>query len=86
MDDESRGTKLGQRQDVSVLIVEGSTVGAHAQESLQKCFCIEALESWRDYQLSGNHSSGDQVSRWLKTWGSDEHSELPGCNDSQPAP
>jgi predicted transcriptional regulator len=47
-----------------------------AREALRKA----ALESWRDYEESGLHASGEEIVRWVKTWGTDNELEAPECH------
>jgi len=48
-----------------------------AKESFKK----EALLSWKVYQETGQHLSGDEVKDWLDTWGTDKETEIPECHD-----
>ena len=47
-----------------------------AGESFQR----EADASWEAYRQDGLHLTGDEVSAWLKTVGTDEESEIPECH------
>ena len=40
----------------------------------------EAVASWNDYQQTGLHVTGDEMSAWLKTWGTENESEPPECH------
>lgn len=40
----------------------------------------EALAAWRDYEQTGQHVTGDEMSAWLRTWGTDGESEAPACH------
>ena len=40
----------------------------------------EAIASWDEYQQTGLHVTGDEMSAWLRTWGTDDESEPPECH------
>lgn len=48
-----------------------------ARESLKQ----EALASWQEYQETGWHLSGEEVMRWLESWGTDQEKAMPDCHD-----
>jgi len=41
----------------------------------------EARASWQAYQETGLHLTGQEVSDWLKTWGTEGETELPECHE-----
>ncbi|GAB1719169.1 MAG: CopG family transcriptional regulator [Nitrosospira sp.] len=43
-------------------------------------FLREAQESWVHYKETGLHITGDELSAWLKTWGTDEETSPPQCH------
>lgn len=43
-------------------------------------FKEEADASWRDYQETGLHLTGDEVLKWLETWGTDREGPAPECH------
>lgn len=47
-----------------------------AIESIQQ----EATESWVEFQETGLHITGQEASAWLRTWGTDEETEIPECH------
>lgn len=51
------------------------------REELRESFKREALASWKDYKETGKHLTGDQVTEWLETWGSDQEQALPPCHE-----
>jgi predicted transcriptional regulator len=51
------------------------------REEARESFKQEALASWREYQETGLHLTGEEVDRWLATWGTDEESEAPACHE-----
>ena len=50
------------------------------QEEARESFRREAEESWRHYQETGLHITGDELFAWLRTWGTDEEGEPPACH------
>ena len=51
------------------------------REELRESFKQEALDSWRSYQETGQHLTGDEAHGWLNTWGSKDEKETPSCHD-----
>ena len=51
------------------------------REELRESFKREALASWKDYKETGQHLTGNQVTEWLETWGSDQEQALPSCHE-----
>ncbi|MBC3382697.1 CopG family ribbon-helix-helix protein [Pseudomonas sp. SWRI12] len=51
------------------------------REEARENFKQEALASWKAYQETGLHLTGAETRDWLKTWGTEEESELPACHD-----
>jgi predicted transcriptional regulator len=52
-----------------------------AREEARESFKQEALASWTAYQETGLHLTAAETRDWLKTWGTEEESELPECHD-----
>ena len=50
------------------------------REEARESFKREAMESWADYQQTGRHLTGEELSAWLKTWGTEAASEPPECH------
>ena len=50
------------------------------REEARQSFKQEAMESWADYQQTGLHLTGEEVSAWLKTWGTEAEMEPPECH------
>ena len=51
-----------------------------AREETREKFIQEAKDSWKNYQETGMHLSGKEVSQWLTTWGTDKEIEMPKCH------
>jgi len=41
----------------------------------------DAYRSWAAYQETGRHLTWDETRAWLRTWGSERASEMPGCHE-----
>lgn len=51
------------------------------REEAKESFKQEALASWKAYQETGRHLSGQEVRDWLSTWGTDKETEIPQCHE-----
>jgi predicted transcriptional regulator len=51
------------------------------REEARESFKQEALDSWRTYQETGQHVTSEEISTWLKNWGSDDDKEIPACHE-----
>ncbi|WP_445369694.1 CopG family ribbon-helix-helix protein [Methylomonas sp. BW4-1] len=51
------------------------------REEAKEHFKQEALNSWKAYQETGQHLTGQEVGDWLSTWGTDQEAEIPKCHD-----
>lgn len=51
------------------------------REEKRASFRSEAQESWKAYQETGLHLTGQEVRDWLRKWGSDEETEIPVCHE-----
>ena len=50
------------------------------QEEKRTALYSDALESWKDYQETGEHVTWGEAKEWLKTWGTDDEQEPPKCH------
>ena len=50
------------------------------REEARESFKQEAMESWAEYQQTGRHLTGEEVSAWLRTWGTEADTEPPECH------
>ncbi|QBH98607.1 ribbon-helix-helix protein, CopG family [Limnobaculum zhutongyuii] len=50
------------------------------REEAQESFKQEALDSWREYQETGLHLTGDEVKTWLRGWGTEAETDIPECH------
>ncbi len=51
------------------------------REEARASFTLEALASWAEYQTTGQHLTGDEVRKWLETWGTESEAEAPKCHE-----
>ena len=51
------------------------------REEAKENFKQEALASWKAYQETGRHLTGQEVSDWLKNWGTNNEKEIPRCHE-----
>jgi len=51
------------------------------REEARESFKAEALASWQAYQETGRHLTGQEATRWLESWGSDNEAPRPACHD-----
>ncbi|MCA1785447.1 MAG: CopG family ribbon-helix-helix protein [Desulfobacteraceae bacterium] len=51
------------------------------REEKKENFKQEALASWKAYQETRRHLTGQEVQDWLQTWGTEKEAEIPPCHD-----
>jgi predicted transcriptional regulator len=51
------------------------------REEARESFRQEALASWAEYQETGRHLTGEEVQKWLSTWGAAAEAEIPDCHE-----
>ncbi len=56
-------------------------IGELKKQTAHADFIEEALASWTDYRATGQHLSGNEVRKWLNTWGTPAEAEVPVCHD-----
>ncbi len=78
---EARIRELAERQQRSPGSVMTEAIEQYvAREEARVSFDEEEEASWRDYQKTGLHITGDELSAWLDTWGTDPEKEPPACH------
>lgn len=50
------------------------------KEEAQLSFDEATLASWKNYQETGLHLTGEEVFAWMDTWGADEETDAPPCH------
>ena len=51
------------------------------REEARVSFLEETQASWEEYQTPGQHLTGDEVRKWLATWGTEAETEIPACHE-----
>lgn len=51
------------------------------REEARESFKQEALASWQEHQETGQHLTGQEVTQWLESWGTDQEKAVPACHD-----
>jgi len=51
------------------------------REESRESFKQEALDSWKSYQETGRHLTGEEVKSWLEEWGADNEKVIPQCHE-----
>jgi len=70
-----------QKQRSAHWIMREAITAYVTREEARESFKIEALESWAEFQETGQHLTGDELSDWLKTWGTPDEADMPECHD-----
>ena len=51
------------------------------REEKRESFRQDALKAWEEFQLTGLHSSEEELDVWLSNWGTDDELPAPECHD-----
>lgn len=51
------------------------------REEQREAFKQDALAAWRDYRETGLHATGEEVDRWLRSWGTSDEQPAPECHE-----
>jgi predicted transcriptional regulator len=52
-----------------------------AREDARESFKQEAMAAWTAYGETGRHLTAEETRAWLKTWGTEAETELPGRHE-----
>jgi predicted transcriptional regulator len=52
-----------------------------AREEARESFRQEAMASWKAYQETSRHLTGQELRTWLDTWGTKAGTALPECHE-----
>ena len=52
-----------------------------AREEARESFAQEALAAWAEYQTTGQHLTGGEARRWLRSWETDAEADGPQCHE-----
>ena len=50
-----------------------------SQREAERAEIDEAVAAWQEYEQTGLHVRGEEMSAWLRTWGTDSEKESPEC-------
>lgn len=50
------------------------------REEQRQALRKDALNAWEEYQATGMHVTLDEVSTWLRNWGTDDEQAPPACH------
>jgi len=50
------------------------------REEKREALRQETLDAWDEFQATGLHVTGDEVEKWLSTWGTDDELPAPECH------
>lgn len=50
------------------------------REEKRESFRQDAINAWNEYQETGLHATGDEVVKWLNSWGSADEKDAPECH------
>jgi predicted transcriptional regulator len=50
------------------------------REEKREALRQETLTAWDEFQATGLHLTGDEVEKWLSTWGTDDELPAPECH------
>jgi len=51
------------------------------REEKRSAFRQDAIKAWEDYQETLLHLTGEEVSEWLATWGTEDEKAAPKCHE-----
>ncbi len=84
IDDElkSRVKTLATRQDRSAHWIMLQAIREYVErEEAHESFKQDALASWAAYRETGRHLTGEEVDKWLASWGTDDEYPVPPCHE-----
>lgn len=50
------------------------------REEKREALRQQTLDAWDEFQATGLHVSGDEVEKWLSSWGTDDELPAPECH------
>ncbi|MGO6668877.1 ribbon-helix-helix protein, CopG family (plasmid) [Rhizobium ruizarguesonis] len=83
LDDELKGRvqQLAEvRRRSSHWIMREAIAQYVEREEKREALRQETLDAWDEFQATGLHVTGDEVEKWLSTWGSDDELSTPECH------
>jgi predicted transcriptional regulator len=83
LDDELKGRvqQLAEvRRRSSHWIMREAIAQYVEREEKREALRQETLDAWDEFQATGLHVTGDEVEKWLSTWGTDDELSTPECH------
>jgi len=83
LDDELKGRvqQLAEvRRRSSHWIMREAIAQYVEREEKREALRRETLDAWDEFQATGLHLTGDEVEKWLSTWGTDDELPAPECH------
>jgi predicted transcriptional regulator len=83
LDDEMKDRILNlarARQRTSHWIMREAIAQYVIREERREALRLETLQAWQDFQDDGLHATGEEVDRWLSSWGTDDETPAPACH------
>ncbi len=50
------------------------------REEKREALRHQTLDAWDEFQATGRHVTGDEVEKWLSSWGTDDELPAPECH------
>jgi len=50
------------------------------REEKREALRQQTLDAWDEFQATGRHVTGDEVEKWLSSWGTDDELPAPECH------
>ena len=82
LDDELKGRvqQLAEvRRRSSHWIMREAIAQYVEREEKREALRQETLDAWDEFQATGLHVTGDEVEKWLSTWGTEDELSTPEC-------
>jgi predicted transcriptional regulator len=68
------------RQRTSHWIMREAITQYVEREEQAEAFRRDTLAAWEDFQATGLHATGDEVDKWLASWGTENELPAPECH------
>jgi len=84
LDDALKGrvqNLAGLRQRSAHWIMREAIMQYVEREEARESFKKEAVASWKEYQETGLHLTGQEVRAWLDDWGTEAEAQVPECHE-----
>jgi predicted transcriptional regulator len=73
--------RLGEARDRSPHWLMLDAVKSYvAREEAREAFRQDAINAWTHYKETGLHVTGDEVTAWVSSWGTDNELPVPICH------